>query len=368
MDYINPFSAMSGDTSIESPFLRDQNRAERTSMAMPFLDMARQNQQMDIQKKQMEHSEFASPLAQQLRQQTMQTGLVKQQQTARQLPWDTDEAISNAKKTITSNPAITQKMIDEADSAAMKARGHPAAQLFNDVAAVQQEIKKLPSEAAQRIYAEKFIEQFKAKNPGATLPKFMETYDPIQWDLASLIAINNAEHQRKQSERQLIENEHMKRTEIESGDRRYQADRQYDRAVDSAVARNGTNGRPMNESQHRVSLRQKINDPSISEDDRNIAREEMRGYLDKQALDEINARFMEIASTKDLPDGNPKKVTANSIRQEVYARNGLTGEKPSGAPKTTINIEGKTYEVLGKNQDGTTRIRDPQTGKTGTVK
>ena len=63
-EYINPFSAMDpgivgqGKTAMEA-FLGYQNR----QMAMPFVDLARQQQEGALQKQQQEVQEFMSPQA-----------------------------------------------------------------------------------------------------------------------------------------------------------------------------------------------------------------------------------------------------------------------------------------------------------------
>lgn len=346
MDYINPFSGMGGDATIESPFLRSMDRGTRHNLAAPFIEMAQQNQQMDMQKKQLEHSEFASPLAQQLRQQKMQTGLVEQQQRARALPWTTDAEISDAESKIRSNPAMTEQRIAEAEQLVIKARGTPAQKLFEEIGTLNAGLKQLP-ESARPMAAQKAIEQFQARYPGAQLPAIMREYNPLNWDMAEYVAIQTARHRQEMEKERFQQGEMTRREEIQSGDRRYAADKQYDRAVDAAVARNSGTGKPENESQARARIRRTLADRNASPEAKEDAQAELKGYLEAQILKEIDTRYLEISQTREYKDTDPRKVTAKSIRKEVYDRaaqeikSASTGGAPTPTPRASIEEAAK---------------------------
>jgi len=381
MDYINPFSGMGGDSTIESPFLRSMDRGTRHNLAMPFIEMAQKNQQMDMQKKQMEHSEFASPLAQQLRQQTMQTGLVKQQQEANALPWRTAEEISNAKKTIESNPAITQKMIAEAEQAGIAARGKPAAQFFNDVAAVNEQIKKMP-EAARPLAARHFVEQFKAKNPGAKLPAFLENYDATRWDLASLVAINSASHQQDMIKEKSKEGAAMDRAQLSAETSRYVSDNAYQRGVDVAAMRpppGGAGGAPKNDSQAYNQAISTLSDPNATPQQREAAIAQARPHIIKMATQTADRMGLDIIRK----EAHVKSIV--QYEEDKLRALGSGGGAPSPAPgqptapgsptpqaaalPKNITVQGTTMDVVGPgSQPGTIQVRDPKTGQTKTFR
>lgn len=324
MDYINPFSAMGGDPTIESPFLRSMDRGTRQNLAAPFIEMAQQNQQMDLNKKGMETSEFMSPQAQQLRQQTRATGLLNQQEQARALPYKTNQEISDAQAAIARNPAITAKMIAEADQAGMKAKGSPAADLFNKIATGNKYLRDNFGEnvAGRQFGAQAIIEQWKAEHPGAQLPEIMTKYDPIKWDLAEHITLNSISHRQKMDEVGTKEKAHDARTSAEIAGRERVAEIGANARTTAAASRG--NAGPRTDAQFRNHYQSIILSPDASDEDKAIARTSIKPYVEKDVVAMAKAAGLDIIRDK---------TSIAKIRQKYYSDYGITDDAPApGAP------------------------------------
>lgn len=312
---------MGGDQTIESPFLRDMDRQKRFQLAQPFIDMAQQNQQMDMQKKQMEFGEFSSPQAQQLRQQQTQTKLIGEQQKARSLPWTTNEEIATAKSKIESAPAVTQKVIEEAKAAAMKAQGSPAEALFNEIGSANAEIKRMPPEARE-MYAQKFISQWQARHPGAQLPAAMQKYDPQIWDQAELVAVYNADFKRKTAEQKQKDDAHLARTQIESGDRRYIADKGAESRIEVSKQRGTGSDNPKTDSQFRDKYTRVLRNPESTPQELAVAQDRLKQYADSDANKLIDRLQLDIIREKRKIDEIRADFVNRYVTQPMKERGG----------------------------------------------
>lgn len=366
MDYINPFAGLpQADSSIESPFLRDMARGTRENQSMPFLEMARQRQQLELMARDSELSEKFSPLATKARQTGYQKDITTNEQTIRALPWKTNQEISDAKHKIIANPAITEQRIAEAKQAAIRARGTPAAQLFNDIASINTQLKKLPEEA-RPLAAQHYIEQFKARHPGAKLPTIMEKYDPVHWDLAELVAINTAEHQQKIIQQETKDKTHMEREKEQT--RRAESVAEIAAASrDRATDARGTGVRPPKTDQEAFQRGQEIlNNPESTPEQLRAGAQMMQNWIRKRAEDFAKANPLQ--SMKD-PTFISKKIKEY---EDLY---GIT-EAVKGAPKTntpkvapkSVNIGGKDFSVSRVDPDGTLWVKDPASGKERPIK
>lgn len=369
MDYFNPGSFMQGDSTIESPFLRAMDRGTRQNMAAPFIEMMQANQGLDLQKKQVENQEFMSPMATQARQTGHELKTQQNRQTMRSLPWTTDRDIAQAKADLEAMPHMTAKTIAEAQAAAQKAQGTPAQALFNDIAAINDHIKKLPPEQ-RALRAQSLVDQVRARYPGAKLPESLTTYNPEAWDIFSLAAINSAEHQRALAANKQKEDAHKERNDSDNMTKIKVAEIGAEGRILAAEERGrGSVQRPPNESQHRVQLRDILSGRTpVSPEEKAAAAQAMRGYVEEEVRKEVLARQMEIiqqSSNQNIPAD--KKVTYDSIRRQVYQRNGiredgtLTSQEPTPLPAGTpkeVTIQGQKWKVLSANPDGTFTIQN----------
>lgn len=357
MDYINPFSGMGGDQTIESPFLRDMDRQKKFQMAEPFVNMARQNQQVDMQKKLMEMGEFSSPQAQQLRAQKIQTDLIGQQQKARALPWATDFEIAEAKGKIESQPYMTTEVIEKAKAAAVKAQGSPAEALYQEIGTANSEIKKLPQEARQ-LYAQKFIEQWQARHPGAQLPSAMRQYDPQVWDQAELVAVYNADFKRKTAEQKQKDDAHMARDQLASGDRRYVADKAAESRIEVSKHRGTGSDNPKTDVQFRDKYTRVLRDPEATPQELAVAQDRLKQYADSDANKLIDRLQLDILKEKRKIDDIRADFRDRYVTQPMKDR----GVSPQGSDET-INVNGVQYKIIGKQSDGSLVGVDPKTGQ-----
>lgn len=337
MEYVNPFGAMGDVSSIESPFLRDMERTSRKNLAMPFVDMARQEQELTLRKNDMAQQEWASPLAVQQRQAKLNEQLVDSQQNARGAPVLMDERMSNAQKTVFTNPSITRKQIAEADQAEMKARGTPAMALFDKVGTAWDHIKTLP-EAARPAAAAMIAQQWEAEHPGAQLPSMMKEFDPIKWELSSYIT-NKAKRDRME-EQAAKDTASQKRTETVVQGRLDQADITGSYNVDRAGVAAGARAAPRPESldQQRARANRIKEDPSSTNEEVNQAIAILRRTPEnlKGAQAAIAARQLDIVGGKPNP-ATGKPWVWQDAAEEYYRSQGLV---PNLTPtRPTVDIE-----------------------------
>lgn len=328
MDYINPFSAMSGDATISSPFLRDFDRGNRQIQAMPFIDMAKQQQQMELQKKQTELSEFQSPLAAQVRQSGLQNQLTTNQNQMRLTPWKTDAEIADAKQRIELSPVITNEKKLQAQELARKIQGTPMVNFFNGIASINQAIKAMPPEA-RALAAPRYVEMFKSQNPGVPLPPEFAQYDPVKWDLAELIAVNTAEVQAK-SRLQKEEDAAKMAREKEQTSRSIQVAEigANSRAVAAQTAADSRGDKPLDPAKEFVRLNNALQSTSTQAE-----REEIVNQMKllKPVQDAVKAR-META----FLNKSERNKTFSQIEQEVL-QSLITGSSQGGTPSPSGN-------------------------------
>jgi len=184
VDYTNPFASLDpsaygeGKTALEM-FMADQ----KAKQAQPFIDMARQQQQMGLQQKQQEMQEFMSPQAQQARMSGFGATAATNQQKIELTPHQTAQQIDEARQKIRSSGSLTDAKIAEAEAAIVKAKGSPYESLFKDFGALGTALEKLPKETHSMVYTN-YINQWKAKHPGLPLPPGLENYDKdTEWQL-----------------------------------------------------------------------------------------------------------------------------------------------------------------------------------------
>lgn len=359
MDYFNPGSFMQGDATIESPFLRSMDRATRQNTAAPFIEMMQANQMMDLNKKRMEHQEFASPFAQEARMSGFEKQGVENRQRIRALPTLTDNEISAAIQNIRSLPHMTDAKIAEAQEVVRKIEGTPAAALFQNIAAAKGYLDSLPEGLPREAAARHIINQIKAQYPNAKLPPELLNYNKEAWDTYADIGLNSIEQQNKVKIERMKEDAAQKRVETQGETTRYVADQAYNRGVDVAAAR-GTGGRNSTKASQINASLEALTNPATTGAPRvqafdtytSLTYDEYRKSVDA----EIDRGLME-----KMADRNAKPKSRQQVQNEVF-------NKMYGKFLKPVTIEGKTYELIGELEDGTKRIRDPRTGQIGSYR
>lgn len=208
MDYNNPTSALPNPNEFASNnFLQVANAQDRMAIAQPFLQMAAQKQGLGLAEDQAKFQEFMSPEAKAARFSAFGKASAENNAAARVAGPEADAKIAKARADIEALPFMTEQKIEEAKAAAMKARGGPAAKLYNDLGNIYDGIIKLP-EAARPIAYQNAIQRWQAENPGAKLPPQLAQYNPQDLAQIRYAQLNTPEFTQRTKEKQMEVDQH----------------------------------------------------------------------------------------------------------------------------------------------------------------
>lgn len=214
-DYMNPFSSIDpsafgvGHTALEM-VAADQ----KAKQAQPFIDMARQQQMMQMQESQQKLQEFMSPQAQSARMSGFGAEQAKNQQMMDVSSSESAKRISDAKEAVARNPSLTKKAIAEAELAANTAHSAPASALINSIGGLGQQWQqeqqqygdKIPVEFLQAKHAKEYnalIAQHQLQFPNDPLPPGLQKYSP-DTETHALAAHYTSLHQQELAAKQKI--------------------------------------------------------------------------------------------------------------------------------------------------------------------
>lgn len=379
-DYINPFAAMGGLDTIESPFLRSQERGNREILARPFIDMARQQQIMDMTKKDAELGEWSSPEAVAARRSKIQENQMTSQHNMMRMPDATAAINQENKDKVSLAPYLTEQHKQQAIEVARKAAGGPAQRFFDEIGSANQEIRKVGNNpAAREMLAQKFIQRWKDMNPGAQLPASMQKYDQLAWDMAENVSLYSKEH------RQKLELEEGKQSSAEER-ARIMATMNLNRqgmANQGRIDAEGAKPPPKLSpgqayTKDADAFQSSLGNPSVSPEERNALRQRVlssthfQESLSRQAKEKTDGIFG-FDKVKDK-DGKEVRVDRRQRAIEEFKRkyikeNQLEFEKsssaPAGAAKRSLGtLDG--YEILEIKPNGD-RVITREDGKTATI-
>lgn len=373
-DYINPFTAMGGLDTIENPFLRDAERAKRSALAAPFIDMARQNQIMDLTKKDSELGEWSSPDAVRARQLKLQENAMTSEHNMLRMPDATLAQNQENKDKVTLSPYLTEQKKQEAIELARQARGKPAERLFKEIGAANAVLRRAGDNlAARELLAQQFIKRWQDMNPGAQLPESMQKYDQMAWDMAEAISMYSIPHRQ---EMQKIESKNDSAEERARTMAEYAFQRQLEGDATRRYIADNKPGSSSNLPPNRAYVMDwnAFVDPQTPNEQKEILRKRLLGntHLQERIAKEAKDATESILPGKDPVTGRDKRQTAiESYKLAKLKEMGLIPQTagqsaPSGSTQRQLGTLGG-YPIIEIKQNGDHVIQGPD-GSIATIK
>jgi len=184
-DYINPFSAVDpaafgeGKTPLETFFGYQKNL-----QAQPFIDMARQQGQMDLQTNQQKQTEFMSPEAQKARMSEFGATAAKNKQIMDVSPHETLYKIKKAQDDLRASPFLTDELIAKASKYVRDFKHEPFNEFKAGLGMLGERLDQLPAnmpkgmkDALGKSLYGKFVTDWQMKYPNEKLPEHLKYYD-----------------------------------------------------------------------------------------------------------------------------------------------------------------------------------------------
>lgn len=208
MDYENPFSAINPSDFGGNPggpgFVNQWQTSvatEKAEMAKPFIQMMKQRDEMELQKKQMEMGEFSSPEAVAARRQRMLLEGEKAGADRQRIAPELARDIEKAKQEVAQFGPEAKAKIAQADKIAADIKNEPIKKFFAaaaDYGGILNASKADPLTKAADY--KQFIKDFKDQNPDITIPPNME-----QWSAntgrylaqAKLVSLHSVAHEQE---------------------------------------------------------------------------------------------------------------------------------------------------------------------------
>ena len=324
MEYENPFSGLPNPAAFQDADIHTRAfmQGDRQRLMQPFMDMAQQRQQMEMKKKQMEMGEFASPEAIRAR----MTGLTK---TADTNTFDAAKARADYERLPQEQKLKIAELSNKINDETMK----PHRQLFEQMGMMADRIEAAPEQHRPILFQQE-LDRWQKLNPNSKIPDNLRQYSPQA--MQELNSIRYALVHTPAVEQDIAKNA----PKLASEESRYAAGLNKDLEVariqgqtqrDVAGIRRDAAGKPMNESQHRVTLRQQLSDAELPQEERVMAEEELKGYLQKDIANEYKTRQLEVLQGQ---------LSFEDIQNRVYSENGI---KSKAGAKNKYEA-GKTYE------------------------
>lgn len=284
-DYNNPFALVPRPSDFDSTSpMQVYNAQTQMNMAQPFIDMARQKQQMSVQQEQMKTNEFASPQAQQARMSGFERQGAENTAAAQLAPVKGQADIAAERSRLQQMPSMTAQRIAEAEEATIVAKGRPQERLIRDLGNIEGALQNAPQEIRPMLYEEE-IRRWQQRNPGAQLPQEFRTYNPENMALIRYASIYTPQYEQKLGElKQQGTNSLATQTLQNQG-----SERTAQIAAGASMSNNAANiaaQQGKNPAAERVRLTRIINDPKSSPEDIQIAIASIESY----ASDEFDTK------------------------------------------------------------------------------
>jgi hypothetical protein len=217
-NYMNPFGMMPNSQELGGPTssLGMANAIGRENLSMPFIQMAQQQQGMQTQEQAMKLQEMQSPLAVQARQAALQKQQAQDQAATILAPEKLKMDLAQVTADLKSLPAMTEEKIEKAKSAAMEAKGKPAANLINQLGDLEGALEKAPEGSRPMLY-QHIIKQWQEMNPGAQLPRSLQQYNPEALKTLRFMKLHSIEQEQKLAAQAQKDVAAQRRTETTAG-------------------------------------------------------------------------------------------------------------------------------------------------------
>jgi hypothetical protein len=384
-DYENPMSMMT-DPSVamgggQSNAFAGLLASQRQQQAAPFLQMLQQSQGLDLQKKQQDLQEYFSPTAQAARNSQRQQVIDEGDVYSRTK--DSKVTMENEKAKLA--PYLTGQHIEEAKKGAALARHETASLPIKYFSGAWSILEKLPEEQRPEAY-DNLVKS--SGFPREQLPQDLQSYQPTTMGhlaMARYSLIHTPEQAQRLEQEAVPAQAQRDVATIQTRGRLAEVQKNID------AGRFGDVDRQISRLEN--AIRKGVDPDSsikLSEADKDEMKASMRRFrtakiqdqinkdpLYKSASDAYNMAAM-MAVTGDPEAQKRAKAAlenAHEIRQNAYSRalkesgyssNDLDTGSAQGPKK--IKVNGTEYEDLGKDAQGKQKIRDPKTGRTGTLK
>jgi len=227
-DYINPFSAVDpaafgeGKTPLETFFGYQKNL-----QAQPFIDMARQQGQMDLQTNQQKQTEFMSGPAQAARMSAFGADSAKNKQIMDVSPHETLYKIKKAQDDLRASPFLTDELIAKANKYVQDFKHEPFNEFKAGLGGLGERLDQLPAnmpkgmkDALGKSLYGKFVTDWQMKYPNEKLPEHLKYYDqdtPHQIKIAQYTNTLIAERAAKERLKEMELKSEEKRTGMTAG-------------------------------------------------------------------------------------------------------------------------------------------------------
>lgn len=319
-DYINPFAGLPEASTNNNPIWGAFQSGKREAQMRPFMDMAQQSQQMELEKQRATNQEFMS-------QDAVAARLGKLQESTAQSKFNVEKARMDLERL----PIEQKQKIAQINEEMRKTNSAPAKELFTEMARISDVLEQTPPEHRPMVYKQ-WADQTQQKL-GRPLPDQYQNYNPSFLDEAKNIKyglVFTPEHAQKMGEikatganSMAVAQEHSRSAANVAGINQRGAMERQKYVTDQ--------GRPVNIPQRIVQLRKAITDPTISEDAKQVAKEELRGYVmetfDKRMANDPQIKALANAAIFDeSAKGKLEKIYEQRLGQ-FLKQNGLEGGK-----------------------------------------
>jgi hypothetical protein len=353
MDYINPGSMMPNPQDFESTnLLSVQNARQRMDMAQPFIQMAQQQQAMEMQKKQQENSEFMSPEAMRSRFSGFQKTTAENTAAAQVAPEKAKFDVAKARGDLENLPFMNEKAKQEAIQAGREAQGKPYAKLIEDMGNLHAALEKAPEAIRPMLYQEG-VKRWQMEHPGAQLPQEFQQYNP-----QTLAQVRYAQLHTPKFEQDMAKTreEITGRKEVAAGHdtaHLQAASIAAKGGVEQAKVRSTTaTDKPVNSNVRVTQLRRQLANPNLDADAREEATAELNSHLEDSFATKISRDplLKEMASMAAFGQPGALEKYNNALvqkRKEHFAPVG-GNNKPTEA-ETPKYEQNKVYTFKTKN-------------------
>lgn len=375
MDYNNPFAGF--QESAQGPqrnaidYAMERSKYEE---GLPFIAMAKQRQQLELQDLMRKSSEESSPEAVQSRLSGLQAKTAQNQGIVNEQPSLTESNIALNQHKAKIQPYLTSKDIAEAEMHTTEAKGYAGREETKHLGNLGAALASTPEPLRQKVL-DQYNSQWEKEHPGHTISESFKQYSP---DLMTAVAkarytqLHSIEQENKkelekmkndsaQAVAQTQAGAHIKGTEIAASATRY--------GVDQNIAA----GKGQSAAQILHNLSQIITDQSgkYTSEQKQAAQQEYQMTKTKEIEDLVSksptgrAAFLAKLNAKTPEEHAAVESDLQRERDRVATSMGLVSKTMD---KGKINIGGVEYEKLEELPDGRIRIRDPKTGRTGVTR
>ena len=184
-DYINPFSANDpsnfgeGKTAWELFY-----GAQKVRDAQPFMDMARQRQQMELLQQQRKMEEFSSPEARGARMSKFGAETALNKQTMELTPQETLQKLTESRDKLRSSGILTDEKMAKAEAFLRTHKVQHLTDFTAGLAGLGERLEQLPANLPKEMkdtytkgLYKQFVNQWQMKNPDKTLPPHLQEFD-----------------------------------------------------------------------------------------------------------------------------------------------------------------------------------------------